>query len=1711
MKRKNLFITLICILCACIAGFLVCSCSNAGLNNGESSGESTFTGLTVKSEITCNAGELVTLEIPIVRDQNGDLLDVFTSVVDSTGAFVEINGGSFFAIDGGGYVITYSVYTADKEVHSQKTKVNVVGNYYITLDMDRVVWVGETVKFNFSNKLSNPSFTYSVKFNDTNVAVDANNSFTCENSGFYDCTITAVDDYHPADDPMVYTFKVYAYSESDYEHFGLIESFDEKWETIRDISGFGRQGWSLTDSETTGVKDHNGVDSYFATTEMAIGMNYNNFYLNPLYDSKYYASLVEEGYKNVEVWIYIDGPSSYYVENFMTDTTSYEYIRSLGYITPYKWTKISIPLVGGEKTWSKSFTDCVDNYKSQIVNFLKFSNGDQKVTSKIYLSDIYAVKTIDSIEAKASYTVPEVGVSYNFDDMFNVSALDYAVTYNVTSDHGVAKTIKQGETYQFTSNGNYTVTAMPSRPDYVSTFTSSISFDVNDAVVMQNNYKSFERTSDEFDVYMQSVKVGANPVTGLDVKITYQGEDLDIFPEIKDPKGNTVPYDGMSDYFTVSKDGNYVLYYTADYEINGVPCKSYKEFSLDIWSQETKYVMGLTEDMAVCRIDSDKTASVGESVDVVAGGISGKKYMITPNTVGAIVAIKPLFSKNYYKALKNEMLAADPDASLEAIIEAYVEGKIGAMRTIKTSTATVDRVLHNINDFAVGYYEGTGWLDYKRAYFYGSDSGSNKWCNTTISLDSFIDVYDMLASNYEDVSSKTNVNTGYPYRFNAYDYYASFWTVTSGTHVYFTDLELSVGKVNYNVESYVETGTNTNLYTWSTETLIAKTGSTVSANPLIPEGYYFDAENEEGVTSAVVKQDGSTTLKLYYRRLPLYKVEYYTRAQNADGTFKTAVLQSNRTQYVYAAAGTKATADISVTFPYCRFNAGISLYEATVPNSDELVLKLYYDSYAKDLGLIDTSTGNNTFDLSNYLSGSGSAYSYTLWKLFPNGTEVPMNNVATYISDAGIVNYEMLEGMYVVKAAPKSSGDSEIVNFEAYNENEYVWNTVSSDNLDSVVYSYLPQLLDATNEVSVKKIGTKNYFEFNVRNGYYRSFSMIPAHSVEYYDRLRGQGIELSFRFKRVGESGWAQFFSFSTENQNGTYGTKSGEWYTVSISIEDIVDKYWNAIFDPSCLMTSWNERGLCGMMTIVTSETNTVTVGDFAVKKTVEFDLSKVDTATLSEYDLTKLMSPITLANVNKIGSEGYTIETIITSVSGVSISVPDPTNCDLSSLTKAYYEVNVYAVKNSTRDLLYSAGLEVFDSNEGVVFNSVDTNNLGYMTAHYFADNVSDITVDGDSYKIVYPVAPKSINTFRSFQILPIHSKTYYQKYYDEDLLLSFDINFQTAEGEYNGETVVPDTFITYQQFKDKQYHKQVGLNYLHTVYIRLNDILDNWSAYNTFANNDSRTGATLRTIGNGAGVLTVTISNIKLSQPYDGAETSVNYLKGKNVAVIGDSISTWVDGFYATSYYPIESTKKGEDFVRSDMWWQKAADNFGMNITRNNSVSGRTAAAKGSISYGGNTGVDLVYERCDKITPDYVFLFLGTNDRIQGVDLGTVDSSLFDTVAAYNPVYNDSGAITNRLTDYASAYARIIYDIQRTYQGAKVYCLNIPSLDGEEKTTQMNGIISAIAAHYGAEVVDLNTAFGSTYKASTLDGLHPNKAGQAVIANELIAKLNSDYQG
>lgn len=235
-----------------------------------------------------------------------------------------------------------------------------------------------------------------------------------------------------------------------------------------------------------------------------------------------------------------------------------------------------------------------------------------------------------------------------------------------------------------------------------------------------------------------------------------------------------------------------------------------------------------------------------------------------------------------------------------------------------------------------------------------------------------------------------------------------------------------------------------------------------------------------------------------------------------------------------------------------------------------------------------------------------------------------------------------------------------------------------------------------------------------------------------------------------------------------------------------------------------------------------------------------------------------------------------------------------------------------------------------------------------------------------------------------------------------------------------------------------------------------------------------------------------------------------LSGKNISILGDSISTFSgisnDATNTNStiagnavWYPRGGIDKS-----SEMWWAQTAEATGMNVLVNNSWSGSRVLNGSGAAY---------QTRCEQLhdntgdnagtNPDVIAVYIGINDFNAGLALGSFEK--------LSDVYSEKdGYITPETV--AQAYAIMVYKTIKKYETADVFLFTLPENGSNRDTATLvkyNEMIKKIAAYFDCYVVDIANIAGYDYAAYTIDGLHPNEGGMDLITDLFVRTLKGVY--
>ena len=274
------------------------------------------------------------------------------------------------------------------------------------------------------------------------------------------------------------------------------------------------------------------------------------------------------------------------------------------------------------------------------------------------------------------------------------------------------------------------------------------------------------------------------------------------------------------------------------------------------------------------------------------------------------------------------------------------------------------------------------------------------------------------------------------------------------------------------------------------------------------------------------------------------------------------------------------------------------------------------------------------------------------------------------------------------------------------------------------------------------------------------------------------------------------------------------------------------------------------------------------------------------------------------------------------------------------------------------------------------------------------------------------------------------------------------------------------------------------------------------------------------------------------------------RGKNVSVVGDSISTF-KGITSNSSFNQSlsvNSAKNEHYPSADpttsdytkTYWGKVIKDLEMTLCVNNSMSGAFVTGSEKRPSFPNIATQLHQDngtpndRSDDVNPDVVLVFFGINDVDNNRNVGKLIQSLNtvngktdeEKVRAWfegvlSTLQTSGGTPSNIYTNFDEAYALGLARMMEEYEGVEVYCFTLVRNYTEGLTQNMinnyNRVITAIANYFGATVVDQNGElsefnFTNSFAHSSLNenkAIHPRSSGHARIgklAIKTIAKKN-----
>jgi len=674
-------------------------------------------GFNTKESVTVLSNTKIVLEKPEPVDQYGETLTVYTDVTTADGKYVNVytegDNKIFYAVDGD-YVITYAVYPKDKVVTLKTTTVTTVGEATVSLSLDNVVDTGKEVLIVAESGLNDATFTYTVKKDGEDVSV-VDGIFTPDAIGYYDVTVTATSGEFSAQA----TKRVFAREEG---KKGEIETFFKGWEDLRSANDYGTHGWSITDTETSGIKNHMGINDTFATIKVNAEDKNVMVWIDPLYDINTYRALVDEGYSTVTMYVYSDASTSHLTE-LITDPMVGSFLNEATVpLGANAWTKVTAHLadvVQNERhdgCVARSFLSGYNIYAEERFGYLNVDNSAGEEFN-LYISDIYVTKDQEITLVEDATTSYKVGDKVDFSAFVNpIDGVDFA--YSVQNTFAKTPVEEVNGEYTFKANGTYSIVITPARKDLLGEV--KVELTVTDDVTAENGWKKIEMTGDSLTVNFSdlnaSFKNGTEVLASAPFAVYYKGNEIE-----RTETG-----------FTVTESGNYKVYYKANY---GDGLTTYAVYDVDVYTKATEYLLTSAKDLIATRYWGYSKMPTNAYGEYTVNGVTANMFYLPPSTGSHAVLFRPMFSKAYYEDIINN------NDTCQVLFARHIEAS-------------------GENFFVKSHIPGKGDTNYATGSYY-----------EYIDLSHFIDNYDKYTNAYERELKVVNAggNPAYNYVYSAHD------------------------------------------------------------------------------------------------------------------------------------------------------------------------------------------------------------------------------------------------------------------------------------------------------------------------------------------------------------------------------------------------------------------------------------------------------------------------------------------------------------------------------------------------------------------------------------------------------------------------------------------------------------------------------------------------------------------------------------------------------------------------------------------------------------------------------------------------------------------------------------------------------------------------------------------------------------------------------
>ena len=205
---------------------------------------------------------------------------------------------------------------------------------------------------------------------------------------------------------------------------------------------------------------------------------------------------------------------------------------------------------------------------------------------------------------------------------------------------------------------------------------------------------------------------------------------------------------------------------------------------------------------------------------------------------------------------------------------------------------------------------------------------------------------------------------------------------------------------------------------------------------------------------------------------------------------------------------------------------------------------------------------------------------------------------------------------------------------------------------------------------------------------------------------------------------------------------------------------------------------------------------------------------------------------------------------------------------------------------------------------------------------------------------------------------------------------------------------------------------------------------------------------------------------------------NRFAGKKIAVLGDSISTYLN-YMPEGYAHFYPYPAGDIKDVNQMWWKEVSNALGASIFVDNAWGGTTVVGGSSATESPTRLATLLF---GEEKPDIVLIFMGTNDARAKYNVTTFDTSYRKMIANIKAIAPDAEIILCGLVDFT-----------------------VSGFFEKETYLNYNKVVKKVAEDNELIYIDLSSV--SILKSDLIDSVHPNYSGHKKISEEVIKQLNN----